>query len=153
MSAGWKLNLKATTAKVLGKESDGNPISTDNNYGKGKIYFLGLPMEMNLTRKPGAFTENPAECWKIYQTISAAIVAKNWAVTKNDPFVGITEHDLSATEKVIVLVNYSPEEKEVALTINSGWKVDTALYGNLPAKSSVKLKANDACVLQLKKLN
>ena len=151
MSAGRKLNLKTTTAKVLGKEADGNPIFTVNNYGKGKIYFLGLQMEMNLTRKPGAFTENPAECWKIYQTISADIVAKNRAVTKNDPFVGITEHDLSATEKVIVLVNYSPEEKEVALTINSGWKVEKSLYGNLPAKSSVKLKANDACVLQLKK--
>jgi hypothetical protein len=65
--------------------------------------------------------------------------------------VGITEHDLSATEKVIVLVNYSPEEKEVALTINSGWKVDKTMYGNQPSKSSVKLKANDACVLQLKK--
>lgn len=151
MSAGRKLNLKATTAKVLGKEADGNPIFTENNYGKGKIYFLGLPMEMNLTRKPGAFTENPAECWKIYKTISAYIVAKNRTVTKTDPFVGITEHDLSATEKVIVLVNYSPEEKEVALTINSGWKVDKALYGNQPSKSSVKLKANDACVLQLKK--
>ncbi len=151
MSAGRKLNLKTTTAKVLGKEADGNPIFTVNNYGKGKIYFLGLPMEMNLTRKPGAFTENPAECWKIYQTFSADIVAKNRVVTKNDPFVGITEHDLSATEKVIVLVNYSPEEKEVALTINSGWKVEKSLYGNLPAKSSVKLKANDACVLQLKK--
>ena len=151
MSAGRKLNLKATTAKVLGKEADGNPIFTVNNYGKGKIYFLGLPMEMNLTRKPGAFTENPAECWKIYQTISADIVAKNRTVTKTDPFVGITEHDLSATEKVIVLVNYSPEEKEVALTINSGWKVDKTLYGNQPSKSSVKLKANDACVLQLKK--
>lgn len=151
MSAGRKLNLKATTAKVLGKEADGNPIFTVNNYGKGKIYFLGLPMEMNLTRKPGAFTENPAECYKIYQTISADMVAKNRMVTKNDPFVGITEHDLSATEKVIVLVNYSPEEKEVALTINSSWKVDKTLYGNQPSKSSVKLKANDACVFQLKK--
>jgi hypothetical protein len=39
----------------------------------------------------------------------------------------------------------------VALTINSGWKVDKALYGNQSSKSSVKLKANDACVLQLKK--
>ncbi|NEW85622.1 MAG: cellulase family glycosylhydrolase, partial [Mariniphaga sp.] len=151
MAANRKLNIVSKGAAVLAHETDGNPIFTVNNYGKGKIYFLGLPMEMNLTRKPGAFTENPAECWKIYQTISADIVAKNRAVTKNDPFVGITEHDLSATEKVIVLVNYSPEEKEVALTINSGWKVEKALYGNLPVKLSVSLKANDACVLQLKK--
>jgi hypothetical protein len=76
---------------------------------------------------------------------------KSRAVQKNDPFVGITEHDLSATEKIIVLVNYSPEDKNVALKIDADWRVDKALYGDLPVKSSIKLKANDACVLQLKK--
>jgi hypothetical protein len=151
MNAGRKLNIKATTAKVLAHETDGNPLFTVNSYGKGKVYFLDMPMEMNLTNTPGAFTENPAECWKIYQTIAAEIMDKSRAVQKNDPFVGITEHDLSATEKVIVLVNYSPEDKIVELKIDSDWRVDKALYGDLPAKSSVKLKANDACVLQLKK--
>lgn len=150
MNAGRKLNVKTTTAKVLAHEKDGNPIFTVNNYGKGKIYFLGLPLEMNLTQKPGGFTETQDECWKIYQTISAEIVAKNRVVTKNDPFVGITEHDLSATEKVIVLVNYSPEDRDATLSIKSGWKVQKALYGNTPENSVVKLKANDACVLQIK---
>ena len=152
MNAGRKLNIKATTAKVLAHEPDGNPIFTVNSYGKGKVYFLDMPIEMNLTRTAGGFTENPAECYKIYQTISAEIVAKNRAVTKKDPFVGITEHDFSADKKVVILVNYSPADKEVPLTFASGWTVDKALYGNLPAKLVVKLKANDACVLQLKKL-
>jgi len=151
MNAGRKLNIKATTAKVLAHETDGNPLFTVNQYGKGKIYFLDMPLEMNLTRTPGAFTENPAECWKIYQTIAAEITAKNRVVTKNDPMTGITEHDLSATEKVIVLVNYSPEGKTVTLNVADGWKFGKALYGELPEKSAVKLKANDACVLMLKK--
>jgi hypothetical protein len=151
MKAGRKLNIKATTARVLAHENDGNPIFTVNPYGKGKIFFLGMPMEMNLTNTPGGFTENPAECWKIYKTIAAEIMDKNRAVQKNDPFVGITEHDLSAVEKVIVLVNYSPYDKNVALNINSGWKAEKALYGELPVNFSVKLKANDACVLLLKK--
>jgi hypothetical protein len=106
---------------------------------------------MNLTLKPGAFTENPAECWKIYQTIGADMIKQNRTVTKNDPFIGITEHDLSSDEKVIVLVNYSPTDKDVILSIKSGWNVEKSFYGNLPSKSVVKLKANDACVLQLKK--
>ena len=151
MNSGRKLNIVTKGAQVLAHEKDGNPIFTVNSYGKGKIYFLGFPMEMNLTTKPGAFTENPDECWKIYQTISAEIVAKNRAVTKNDPFVGITEHDLSATEKVVVLVNYSPEDREVALSLANGWSIEKTLYGKSPVKSSVSLKANDACVFQLKK--
>lgn len=151
MLSGRKLNIDITTAKVLAHEKDGNPIFTESTYGKGKIYFLAMPLEMNLTNTPGGFTENPAECWKIYQTIAADMIKKNRTVTKNDPFVGITEHDLSAIEKVIVLVNYAPTDKDVTLTINSEWKVNKALYGSLPVKSKVKLNANDACVLILKK--
>lgn len=151
MKSGRKLNINITTAKVLAHEKDGNPIFTQSTYGKGKIYFLAMPLEMNLTNTPGGFTENPAECWKIYQTIAADMIKQNRIVTKNDPFVGITEHDLSANEKVIVLVNYTATNKDIALTINKEWKVNKALYGSLPEKSNVKLSANDACVLLLKK--
>jgi len=151
MSMSRKLNIEANTAKVLAHENDGNPIFTVNSYGKGKIYFLGIPMEMNLTRKVGGFTEDPAECWKIYKIIAAEIIKQNRVVEKNDPFVGITEHDLSSDSKVIVLVNYSPADRQVELSIKDGWKVEKVLHGKLPTKSGVELKANDACVLQLKK--
>jgi len=151
MKSERKLNINVITAKVLAHEKDGNPIFTESKYGKGKIYFLAMPLEMNLTNTPGGFTENPAECWKIYQTIAQDIIKNNRTVTKNDPFVGITEHDLSIFEKVIVLLNFTPTDKNVALTINRDWKLEKVLYGNLPAKSLVKLNANDACVLLLKK--
>jgi len=151
MKSGRKLNINATTAKVLSHEKDGNPIFTESTYGKGKIYFLAIPLEMNLTNMPDGFTENPAECWKIYQTIAADMIKQNRIVTKNDPFVGITEHDLSANEKVVMLVNYTPTDKDVTLTIDKDWKVNQALYGSSPDKSRVKLSAKDACVLLLKK--
>lgn len=148
-SATRKLNITATTSKVLAHEEDGNPIFTVNSYGKGKIYFLGFPLEMNITRKAGAFTSNPAEYWKIYQTIAADIIKQNRTVTKNDPLVGLTEHDLSSDQKVIVLVNFSPADRTVTLNIKNGWSVTKVLYGNAPIKTSVTLKANDASVLQL----
>jgi len=151
MASGRRLNISPTKATVLAHEKDGNPVFTVNNYDKGKIYFLALPIEMNLATTPGGFTENPAECWKIYQTIAAEIIKQNRTVIKTDPFVGITEHDLSQNEKIIILINYTPENKDVELSIKSGWKVDKALYGNLPLNSSVNLNANDACVLYLKK--
>lgn len=151
MNSGRKLNIVTKGAQVLARENDGNPIFTVNTYGKGKIYFLGFPMEMNLTREPGSFTENPAECWKIYQTIAKEGIEKNRVVTKNDPFVGITEHDLTTDKKVVVLVNYSPVDREVSLIIKKGWTIEKSLYGKLSVKSSVTIKANDACVLQLGK--
>jgi hypothetical protein len=151
LNASRKLNITPTTASVLAHEEDGNPIFTVNSYGKGKIYFLGFPLEMDVTLKNGAFTENPAEYWKIYQTIAADVIKQSRTVIKNDPYVGITEHDLSPTQKVVILVNFSPVNRIVALNINSEWTVGKALYGSLPLKSSVTILANDACVLQLNK--
>jgi len=149
LNAARKLNINPTTAQVLARENDGNPVFTVNSYGKGKIYFLGFPMEIDLTLKPGVFTDNPPECWKIYKTISGEISKQNRVVTKTDPFVGITEHDLSPDTKIIVLVNYSPVDRTVPLSIRSGWRPEKALYGNMPVKSSVTLSANSASVLQL----
>jgi hypothetical protein len=151
MKSGRKLNINITTAKVLAHEKDGNPIFTESTYGQGKIYFLAMPLEMNLTNTPGGFTEDPAECWKIYQTIAADMIGKHRTVTKNDPFTGITEHDLSANEKVIVLVNYSPTDKEVTLSIHDDWKISKTLYGFSPAESKIRLGGNDASVLLLTK--
>lgn len=149
--SGRKLNIRPTTAKVLAREKDGNPVFTVNSYGKGKIYFLSVPLEMSATETAGSFTDSTSEYWKIYQTIASDLIKRTRTVTKTDPLVGITEHDLSATQKVIVLVNYSPNDKSVALNIKPGWTVERALYGNKPVNSVANIKANDANVLMLKK--
>lgn len=150
MDASRKLNIVSTGSKVLAHEKDGNPIFTVNSYGKGKIYFLGFPLEMDLTLKSGSFTDN-SEYWKIYQAFSADIVDQNRTVLKSDPLVGITEHDLTSDQKIITLINYTPSDKTTPLKIKSGWIVEKVLYGNLPVNSSIALPANDACVLQLKR--
>jgi hypothetical protein len=147
MKSGRKLTISATRARILAREKDGNPLFTESSYGKGKIFFLAMPLEMNLTNTPGGFTDNPSEAWKIYQIIAADVISQNRIVTKNDPFTGSTEHDLSAHEKVIVLVNYAPSDKLITFDMHKDWKVDQTLYGHTPVKSKVKLGANDACVL------
>lgn len=151
LTSARKLNIAATSARVLAAEDDGNPVFTVNNYGKGKIFFLSFPMEMDLTLKPGAYTENPPECWKIYQKISADIVNRNRVFTRDDPFVTITEHDLSPDKKVVVLVNCSPIDRKVTLSVKNGWIAEKTFHGVMPIKSVLTLPANDACVLQLAK--
>ncbi len=146
MGAARKLTITPSTAIVLAHEEDGNPIFTVNSYGKGKIYFLGFPMEMDLTNTPSNFTEDSPECWKVYQQIAGDIIEKNRVVEKNDPFIGITEHKLADGKMVVVMVNYSPKERNVELTIKKGWKVQKALYGKEPAHSQVLIPANDAVV-------
>ncbi len=151
INAGRKLNIKPTTASVLAREKDGNPVFTVNSYGKGKIYFLSVPLEMSAIQTTGSFTDSNSEYWKIYQTIGADVIERNRTVTKNDPLIGITEHDLSKVQKVIVLVNYGTNSKIVELYIKKGWTVEKVLYGNEPSNSTVSINANDANVLVLKR--
>ncbi|MDX9881394.1 MAG: cellulase family glycosylhydrolase [Prolixibacteraceae bacterium] len=151
MGAPRKLNLVTKGAKVLATEKDGNPVFTVGSYGKGKIYFLGLPVESGLIRKPGSFTDDSAECWKIYNIVAGEIIKQSRAVTKTDPLVGITEHDLSVNKKIIVLINFGTEDKKVELWVKNEWKITRSLYGSLPEDSYVSMRGNDACVFLIEK--
>jgi beta-galactosidase len=152
MNGERKLNIISKGAIVLAHESDGNPVFTECVYGKGRIFFLTFPLEMDMTLKAGSFKEDQNECWKIYKTFSTEVISKNRVVTKTDPLVSLTEHNLSETAKIIILVNCSPDDRSVKLNLKDGWIFEKTLYGELPIKSFAKVKANDACVLQLKKL-
>jgi beta-galactosidase len=150
VSASNRFSVHVTTAKVLAVEKDNNPIFTVNTYGKGKIYFLTVPLENSLTNTPGAFLERSAPYWKIYRTISDGSDLQH-TVTRDNPFVGLTEHDISPTEKILVAINYSTLQQEVAVQINENWYAEEALYGKLPVNNKIIIKANDALVLKLKK--
>lgn len=151
MPAGRKLNIVTTTASVLAREKDGNPIFTVNKYGKGKIYYLGIPIEINLTNTPGAFTDGKGEFYKVYQTFASELIHKRRVAEKDDPMVGITEHELDNHTSLVILINYSPQERRTKLKLKEGWKITEVLYGENQGANTVKLNQNDACVLKIVK--
>ena len=88
----FKVRFAPTRAEVLGHEPDGNPAFSVASCGKGKVYFLGVPMEMLLTRTPGSFHAPDAPpCWQVYRHIAADALAGR-AVRKQHPLVAVTEH-------------------------------------------------------------
>jgi hypothetical protein len=151
----FRLQLAPTTATVLGREDDGNPVFTRAAYGKGVIYFLSFPMEQELTTTPGSFhTPDAKPCWQVYEHLAQPFLAER-AATKDHPQVGITEHVLADSRRVIVLINYSPEPVPTQLTVVDGWKVSEAWYGQMPSRSGselmLDLTLNDAAVLLLER--
>ena len=150
----FKVNFKTTRATVLGRESDGNPAFTVANYGRGQVYFLAVPLELNQTQTPGAFhDESAAACWRLYQFMARKFVAGR-AVRKSHPLVGLTEHVRDAATRIAVVVNYSPQPIRERLTLAPGWRLHRVLHGqagrNGPA-ITVNLGKNDGCVLSLHK--
>ena len=119
-----KLNMRATTASVLASEADGNPVLTCNEYGKGKIFFLSVPIETYLSKLAGAFHAQDAQpFWKIYNHIAKPLIRKNRSVFNDNPFIGITEHPVSDTERLVVAINYSREKIKTELNFTESWKL------------------------------
>jgi hypothetical protein len=135
---------------VLGRESDGNPAFTQAAYGKGKVIFLSFGMEIELANTPGAFADDALPFRRIYRYLADQAPARR-ILTGSSPFVGITEHRLSTTRRVAVLINYSPNAITCDLALAPLWQMKSVLYGPCPRKAgrilTVALKANDAGVL------
>ena len=145
-----QLRLNPKHATVLAREADGNPVLLKTSYGKGSIYLLTFPLEHNLTTLTGAFDPGQPAYARIYQEIARPQLAQR-VLTQGSPFVGVTEHQLSDKEKVVVLINYSPEDVSTTALVKDGWKVTGSLYGPKPGSLTLLLKANDALVLTLRR--
>ncbi|HPT99837.1 MAG TPA: glycoside hydrolase family 2 TIM barrel-domain containing protein, partial [Armatimonadota bacterium] len=142
----FKVRFAPTRAEVLGHEPDGNPAFSVASYGKGKVYFLGVPMEMLLTRTPGSFhTPDAPPCWQVYRHVAADALAGR-AVRKQHPLVAVTEHPFSATERLIIAINLSPEVVREELSLAPGWRVGAIHYGQVSADGACALPVNDAAV-------
>jgi beta-galactosidase len=150
MAAPWKMVLNpGPRVVVLAKETDGNPIFTETKYGNGKLYFLSVPLEMNLTQTPGAFDRKQPGYYKIYQQIAQPIINSR-VLRQTNPDIGVTEHVLNNDEQVVVLINYSPEAGTASFQLKEGWEITGSLYGKLPAGNNLTINANDALVLLVK---
>lgn len=127
--------LTATTAKVLAKDTNGNPLITVNNYGKGKVFYINFLLEETLLSKNRAFD---GDTYKVYEYIINQTLDTP-RVSKTNKFVGITENG-----NTITLINYSNAEKETGLKLN-GVEIDEILYGD-----PYKISGCDAAVFTLK---
>ena len=151
----FRLNLEPCGAEVLGAEPDGNPAFTCTRLGRGRIYFLTVPLELELARTPGAFAGPQAQdCWRIYRHFAEPCLRRR-VVRVESPVVGVTEHPLDRGSRVAVLINHGPQPVSVEVTLARGWAVTRALHGALPRRDGerlvTRLARNDAAVWMLKK--
>jgi len=106
--------VEPDTATVLGRSAgDGVPLFWRNQYGKGVIYVLAVPIEDQLARRPKAFSSTAAH-WQVYREF-AKHLSPSRKLRTNDPFIAHTEHDLSDGQRVACLINHSAETRTVTL--------------------------------------
>jgi len=148
-----RYEMAAVGAEVLGWEIDGNPCLSMVGHGAGRIYLCTLPLESSAVARPGAFHGEAAPpLWQIYRGVAAGVLEAR-ALAKGDPQLGITEHHLSRTERLAVLVNYSPRGGAFTLAPAGGWRMDEVCWGTAREDADdqlvVDLAGNDAAILRL----
>jgi hypothetical protein len=150
--APFRLGLQPDGADLLAQEEDGNPVFTHFSYGKGEVYFLSVPVERVLTETPAGFTNAGAQpWWKVYRLVAQKILARR-AVHKDAPLLGISEHALSPSKRIVVGINYDSQPLSAQLELASGWKTGLVFHGSLqPGQDRVtfSIKANEAIIFEI----
>jgi hypothetical protein len=125
----FKLNMETRGAEVLASDSSGNPVYTVYSYGKGKVFFLALPLETGLLSVSHAFDEE--ERYRdFYRPLKDSIPAVKAAQVLNVN-IGLTEHPVDNSRRILVLVNYAPQAAEAKLILKEGWRIDRYYHGSL----------------------
>jgi hypothetical protein len=142
------LRLKCTSAKTLLVDLKDNPLLTCNKYGKGKMLFLNAPLERYLSDTPGVFNRTDVKpYWKLYG-MAAEIAGVSRIIASGNPQVGVTEHFISKTEAIAVLINYNPAPAEIDTVIGRGWKLTEVILGKCSGRK-MNIEGNDAAVVRL----
>ena len=135
--------LSPTTAEVLLKNGEGQPVLLKNRYGKGTVYFCDFSPETIAFYTPNGFID--LDCHEIYRLICKDRIEKKvlWSEDKN---LGISLHPEKNGTYLASVLNYSDKALSLALRLAKGWKIREVLYGD-PAH----VPACDGCILRLGK--
>ncbi len=137
--------LEKLTADVLAVNEKGNPILTVQSFGKGKIYFLGFPLEQMVWNKPQGFDpEVSAPYYMIYRLFGGS-VTEDHIVTCDDPSFGLTENYGKDGRIYGSVMNYTDKKRCPLLKVKNGYRLFT-LYGN-----TEEIDGCDGCIYEIKK--
>lgn len=149
--ATFRLDYSVDRAEVLTTEEDGNPVLVTTTYGRGRVYFCALPIELVMATEPGiSRAPDTHPLWRLYEAISTDQRATR-ALQVSSPELAVTEHLVGDDERIAVLVNHSPVTSTVTPRLQAGWAVDEALAGPAPGVDGLTVPANDALVLRLRR--
>ena len=153
LTTDYRLKLECGTAEILAADADGDPAFCCAKYGKGKLFFLNLPLETLLAPKPGLFEPDSPPYYRIYQILAekSGILSER-RIRRNNPLVTITEHPVSETEAWCVAVNNSPEVQQTELYPASGWEIDRSEFASFE-NGILKLAENTGALLHLTRQN
>ncbi len=127
------LSLLADTAKVLAKDEQGEIMLAENDYGKGKVFFLNAPLEEFYTSQLLPENTNLYEVYKLF------FADKEKVLTVDSKKCMITVHDTHKQTVAVMLNNYD-EKNEFMIQITNGYTVQKTLFCDIEGSKLILRK-------------
>jgi Endo-beta-mannanase len=119
----YKLTLESAGADVLASDGDGRPVFSVYRYGKGKVYYINFPIELNASCDTGAVSGvNAVPYYNFYSLLGIRRPEK--IAVSGSPFICVTEHILDEKTRLLAVANYRPYECVTEITLSNGWRYD-----------------------------
>ena len=122
---------------MLLRDGAGEPVFSRAAYGKGRVYFLNLPLEEMLLTEENGFERN----WHHIYKIVAEEALKTRLFTHSNPRVGLTRNGDYA-----VLVNYTEEIQNAGLRWQNPDVAFEVIYGD-----PERIAPCEAAILRIRK--
>ena len=125
---GTEVLLTPTTAEVLLRNEEGNPVLLKNKYGNGWIYFINFAPENIIFDITDGFNKYPY--YLLYQTVAKDII-ENKPVVVDSKDLGLTLHPQNDGEYLVSILNYADRALTPDIKIAPDYSIKTVLYGKL----------------------
>ena len=140
---GKEILLSPTTAEVIIRNEEGNPVLLKNQYGKGCIYYCNFAPEQIAFDMPDGF--NKMEYYRLYSIVAEKAI-ENKLVRTDNSNLGVTVNPEDENTSLMTVLNYSDEDIKPIIKIKDGWKLKEIIYGNLE-----NISACDGIILRIEK--
>ena len=115
------LSLIADTANVIACDEQGEIVFAENEYGKGKVFFLNAPLEDFYTAQ--LLPENT----DLYEVYNLFFADKEKILTVDSKKCMLTVHDIDERTVAIAINNYD-DKNEFFVQINDAYTLRKALF-------------------------
>lgn len=115
------LSLKSDTAKVIAYDEQGEIMFAENNYGKGKVFFLNAPLEEFYTDQ--SLPENT----NLYAIYDYFFASKEKAVKIDSKKCMVTVHDIGGDSLAVMVYNYD-ESNNLKINVNDNYSIQKTLF-------------------------